>query len=236
MILLIILLPLSFILKAKKNNDNKSNNNLKIKVISTKKDEPVDFAFKIWWIAVKTNDKNEIAKILELKDIQACNWESGIENAYDDMVFITPQIGEWTIAVGRGLLPGDSKESIEKLEIILNKLSSKFGEAQFFGSHRIVDFYNWMKSTNGKIDRIYSYSGYYGENIKIYGEPTEVEKNLKLYNSFLEEANTDEYLEQEDLVYPGEDLFLEIAESWSINPSKLSERDDIKDELGIIGK
>lgn len=151
-------------------------------------------------------------------------------------MFITPQIGEWTLAVGMGLPLGDSQESIEKLEKVLNELSSEFGEAQFFGTHRVVEYHNWMKSVNGKMERVYSYVGESMENIKVYGEPTEPERNLNLFNSLSEEAKSDEYYDREDLDYADEELVMKIAEYWSVNPTKLTERTDIKNELGILGK
>ena len=206
------------------------------KEILTEQDKPIDFGYKIVWIAVKTDNKSELSKILGLKNSKPSNWKSGIENACENSVFITPQIGEWTLAVGMGLPLGDSQESIEKLEKMLNKLSSELGEAQFFGTHRVVEYHNWMKSVNGKIERIYSYVGESMENIKVYGNPTEPEKGLNLFNSLSEEAKSDEYFDREDLDFADEELVMKIAENWSINPTLLTERTDIKNELGILGK
>jgi hypothetical protein len=206
------------------------------KKVLTEQDIPIDFGYKIIWIAVKTDNKSELSKILGLKNSKPSNWKSGIENAYENSVFITPQIGDWTLAVGMGLPLGDSQESIEKLEKILNELSSEFGEAQFFGTHRVVEYHNWMKSVNGKMERVYSYVGESMENIKVYGKPTEPESKLNLFNSLSEEAKSDEYYDREDLDYADEELVMKIAEYWSVNPTKLTERTDIKNELGIIGK
>ena len=206
------------------------------KQILSEQDKPIDFGYKIVWIAIKTDNKSELSKILGLKNVKPSNWTSGIENAYDNGVFITPQIGDWTLAVGMGLPLGDNKESIEKLEKVLNELSSEFGEAQFFGTHRVVEYHNWMKSVNGKMERIYSYVGESMENIKVFGNPTETEKELKLFNSLSEEAKSDEYFDREDLDYADEELVMKIAENWSINPTKLTERTDIKNELGMVGK
>lgn len=208
----------------------------KLGEISKTLDKPIDFGYKIVWIAVKTDNKTEIANILGLKDLQPSNWKSGIEYAYENSVFITPQIGEWTLAVGMKLPQGDTLESIEKLEKILNTLSSKFGEAQFLGTHRVVEYHNWMKSVNGKIERIYSYIGESGENIKVFGEMTAPEKGLNLVNSLSVEAKSESYWEREDLDYPDEELVMKIAENWSVNPTKLTERTDIKNELGFIAK
>jgi hypothetical protein len=208
----------------------------KSKLILTEMDKPIGFGYKTVWIAVKTDNKQRIAEILNLKNATPSNWKSGIENSYDDSVYITPQIGEWTLATGMKLVSGDSKENIEELEKTLNKLSLEFGEAQLFGTHRVVEYHNWMKSINGKTERIYAYIGESGENIKVYGDPTEIEKDLNLFNSFSKEAEDENYWEREDLIYADEELLMKISESWSVNPTKLTERNDIKNELGLLYK
>ena len=204
--------------------------------ISSEKDNPVDFGYKNVWIAVKTDNKKRISEVLELKNVQPSNWKSGIETAYNDGIFITPQIGEWTLAVGMKLVNDANLENINKLENILNKLSSEFGEAQSFGTHRVVEYHHWIKSVNGKTTRVYSYIGESGENFKVFGELTEPETDLNLFNSLSKESELDEYWEREDLDYADEELVMKIAENWSVNPTKLTERTDIKNELGIIGK
>ena len=203
--------------------------------ILTNPDKPIDFGYKTVWIAVKTDNKERIAEILELKNIQSSNWKSGIESAYNNGIFITPLIGQWTLAVGIKLSNGELKD-INKLEKTLNKLSSEFGEAQSFGTHRVVEYHHWIKSINGKITRTYSYIGESGENIKVFGELTEPENGLNLINTFSKEAEAENYWEREDLDYADEELVMKIAENWSINPTKLTERKDIKNELGLIGK
>ncbi|WP_298311332.1 hypothetical protein [uncultured Aquimarina sp.] len=72
----------------RKELETKSKSN----TIKTNLDEPIGFGYKICWIAVKTDKKEELAEILKLKNTQPANWESGMENAYDKGVFITPQI------------------------------------------------------------------------------------------------------------------------------------------------
>ncbi len=135
-----------------------------------------------------------------------------------------------------GLPTSDTLESIEILENLLNNLSSKYGEAHFFGTHRVVEYHNWMKSINGKIERVYAYIGESNQNIKVSGQLTLPEKKLTLFNSLSKEAKSNTYWDREDLDYPDEELVMKIAENWSINPVKLSQRTDIKQELGLIGK
>lgn len=166
---------------AKRNGVTATYNSKEIEV-SKNPDEPIDFGYKMVWIAIKINNKERVAAILELKNIQNSNWKSGIETAYNDGIFITPSIGDWTLAVGIKLANGEL-EDINKLEKILNKLSSKFGEAQSFGTHRVVEYHHWMKSVNGQITRTYAYLGESGENIKVFGELTTPELGLNLINT-----------------------------------------------------
>jgi len=130
----------------------------------------------------------------------------------------------------------DNPEGIKELKKTLNVLSTEFGEAQSFATHRIVEYHHWLKSTNGETTRIYSYIGERGENITVFGELTEPEIGLNLFNSLSEEAESDQYWEREDLDYADEQLVMKIAEKWSVNPTKLTERTDIKNESGIVGK
>lgn len=228
---------IAFFVIRNQNSNKEKIVKFKVPNSSIQTDSVTDFGYKMVWIAVKTSQKNRLAEIINLKRIRNVNWEVGIETAYDDGIFITPQIGEWTLIVGTGLPnKGDTKENIVELENLLNALSAEFGEAQFFGTHRVVEFHNWMKSTNGKMERIYSYVGESMESIKVFGVPTKAEEGLELFNSLSEDAKNDTYFEREDLTYADEMLVMDIAEKWSINPTKLSERTDIKDELGLAGK
>lgn len=59
---------------------------------------------------------------------------------------------------------------------------------------------------------------------------------MKLVNTFSEEAKNKAYYENEKLIYPDEDLVMQVAEHWSINPSKLEERKDIEPSLGLLGQ
>ena len=126
-------------------------------------------------------------------------------------MFITPQIGDWILAIGEGIPAGDSEESVREVKEILEKLSKEFAEAQFFCTHRVVEFHCWIKAENGIVKRVYSYLGERGENIAIEGEPTEAESNYNLINTFSEEAKQDDYYDREDLEYPDEELVMEIA-------------------------
>lgn len=213
----------------------KSIQSKKIDLIDTTEDAPISFGYKNMWFAIKTDNQLAVAEILGLRSLTQSNWKSGIENAYSGSIFITPAVDNWILAVGLGLPSGDTKESLDIVKKYLKKLSEEFEEAHFFCTHRIVEYHCWVKSTNGEIDRLYSYLGESGENVEILGEPTEAEKVYELVNTFSEEAIDDTYWDREDLTIPDEELVMEIANEWSIDPTKLEEQKDING-LGLLGR
>ncbi|MCG8700540.1 MAG: hypothetical protein MI922_20970, partial [Bacteroidales bacterium] len=153
----------------------------------------------------------------------------------NNAVFITPPIGDWILAVGEGIPAGDTDKSVKEIKLILKQLSAEFNDAQFFCTHRVVEFHCWMKAENGNVTRVYSYLGESGENLCIEGKPTDAEKDYNFINTFSEDAKQDDYFEREDLDYPDEEIVNEIAEKWSVNPTTLEDRSDIKG-LGLVGE
>ena len=203
--------------------------------IDTTLDSPEDFGYKMTWMAVKTDDKQGLAEQIGLHSVQATNWASGITNAYKNGIYITPQIGEWTLILGNTLIDSQDSNDFTELENLLNHLSKTYGEAQFFGTHRVVEYHHWMRSVNGEIQRAYAYIGESGETLQSTGNLTPVETELNLYNSLEEDPNPDAYYEDEYYEYPDEDFVMKMAEYWSVNPNQLSKRKDIKNELGLTG-
>ncbi|WP_276975780.1 hypothetical protein [Flavobacterium filum] len=199
-------------------------------------DSAVSFGYKCVWFAVKTDKKNKLAEILKLKNLSECNWKVGIDKAYNGAVFITPAIDGWTLVCGWGLPHGDSKEGIEEVKFILQALSKEFGDAQYFSTHRVTAYHCWMKATNGQVVRVYSFLGESGENLAIEGKPTKFEQTLKLVNTFSDEAKNEEYFEGEDLDWPDEELLMQVAGHWSIDPTKIEERNDIAAGLGLLAQ
>jgi len=235
-IIVLVVFSIWYAKKVDNNPDHKLHKSSYQKVaVDTSEDNPVGFGYKCMWIAVKTNNQQKVSELIELQDQQEANWESGIDLAYGGYIYITPVVDNWILIVGNGLPSGDTEESSGEIKILLRKLSKEFGEAQFFGTHRVVDYHSWIKSTNGEIDRAYTYIGESGENTEVLGEKTEFEKGFNLINTFSEEAQQDNYFEREDLFYPNEEFVMEIAGAWSINPTTLENRQDLKG-LGLIGQ
>lgn len=229
-----IVISVSIWIAKKKEKEEQELKQNAVPASDTVEDAPVSFGYKCVWFAIKSTDRDEVAKILGLKNPVESNWQKGIKEAFGGAVFITPPIDGWILAVGWGLPAGDSVEGMEKVTNLANILSLHFGEAQFFCTHRVVAYHCWMKSVNRKLERLYSYLGEKGENIAISGQLTDAEKDYNLINTFSEEAQSEDYFEREDLVYPDEEMVMEIAGAWSINPQLIEDNNNIKG-LGLLG-
>lgn len=200
---------------------------------------PEDFGYKNIWVTVKTKDKKKLADALGLRNQKASGWANGVDQAYKDKVFITPAVGQWTMALGWGLLcPGlkGSEDELRCYKDIINRLSLIFGEAELFVTHRVSEYHFWAKSVNGKIVRLYFYIGASGENIDVEGAPTPVEQKLHLGNTLSPEAKRDpNYADRTDLTFPDEEVVMKVAGYWSVNPSRLTERKDVAVGMGLLG-
>ncbi len=205
---------------------------IKKEMDKTTPDLPLGFGYKISWMAVKTKNIQMLSQLLKLKKTSICNWKYGINAAYENSIFITPSIDGWALVCGNELPDGDSNE----IQEILITLSKEFHEAQFFSTHRVTEYHCWIKAVEGKVIRIYSYVGESGENISVNGKLTDFEKKFNLINTFSKEAEDSNYFDREDLTIPDEELVMQIAGNWSLNPTTLNERADLPLSLGILGK
>ena len=102
---------------------------VEMKYITTKEpipDTPVSFGYKCQWLAVKTDNQEEVVKVLGLVNPRKSNWEDGIKMAYSGKIFVTPQIDSWILVVSSDMLSSNQSEDDINLGII-NKLSKEFG-------------------------------------------------------------------------------------------------------------
>ncbi len=63
-------------------------------------DAPVAFGPRMSWLAVETTDTQAVAEALEVREPRSATWARGIEAAHRGAVFLTPPLGDWTLAVG----------------------------------------------------------------------------------------------------------------------------------------
>lgn len=208
---------------------------LRVAAEYTVPDTPVSFGYKCKWLAVYTTETKKLADWVGLKDAQTCNWKAGIEYAYEDRVFISPPVDGWSFIISaRQLTNAENQQSVDLIKAMLQDLSREFSRAQYFGSYRGVSFDCWMKAENGQIERAYGYVD--GENTVVEGDPTAVERQYNLVNTFsVELAEAPNYYDRTDLEYPDESMTMEVAGAWSVNPQDLERRTDIGVGLGLVG-
>ena len=231
LVFLILRSILRFIIPSDR-TDHQPPSNLTYTAAMSEPDRPTSFGYKGTWLAVKGNDPQEIAAATGIRKLQPCNWAIGIESAYRDAVFVTPPIDGWVLLPGvAGSFPdADSNDGITEVKKLLNDLSIRFGEAQYFGTHRGVGYVSWLRSINGEIIRAYAHAD--GNTLIVEGQPTPIEQQYQLVNTLSEEPG---YQEREDLTYACEEEVMTIAGAWSVNPSTLHERHDLPAGLGLLG-
>jgi hypothetical protein len=191
-------------------------------------DLPIGFGYKNKWLAIKSTNNAEVAEFLNIQNIEIVNWEMGVNAGYGSKVFITPPLNGWVLVLGVDISDVDAIETKELLESV----SKTFGECQIFSTHRVSDYHFWALAKQGEIMRMYAIAG--AELLVMYGEPTEVEQKYKLIDMFPDDGIDDSFWENENLTFPDEELVMEIAESWSINPTKIEELNNVEG-LGLTG-
>jgi hypothetical protein len=173
---------------------------------------PEAFGSKTGWIAVRSTDPKAVAESLPVKSQTPASWHDGIEAVYRDgrSVFVTPPVTGWLCVVGDWAAGTGERQSVEKIAKIISDLSSRFGEAHGYATHRTVEYHHWILAKAGQIVRCFAYIGESGEILCQSGSVTSAENKLR-YASL----PPDQWL-------PDEQDVMTIASGWSFDPSKLS--------------
>lgn len=177
----------------------------------TAPDKPLSFGYKTCWLCVKSVDSMDVINRLGLKDPRESSWRSGL--ASSEGVFVTPPLDGWVCVIGYGMADGSLFEDSEKLERVL----SLFDEAQYFSSHRVVDYYAWARAENGVMTRCYAWCPDSGGAFLSFGEFTPEEEALGF----------DEFPQTEDEDWessPDEESVVKLAAAWGLDPF-LGDRD-----------
>ncbi len=98
-----------------------------------------------------------MAAALELVETQATTWAEGVVAAYHGSVFVTPPVGDWTLALSTAFLPQAFASAA--LKALLERLSRAFGEAQYFCTHADIDLHAWSRACEGRLVRGYGWLG-----------------------------------------------------------------------------
>lgn len=199
-------------------------------------DDPRGFGFKNTWWAIPSADTAAIVDTIGLQNAQPANWQTGIRYAYEDSVFVTPPIKNWTLITGFQLPPSGQNARDEVLQPLL-ELSETFSTALVFSTHRIVGYHVWAKAVAGTLIRGYGYLGESGQTLWDEGAltPEEVELEFAFFDERCYEAGDDSYWEREDLTFADEMNVMDIARLWSVSPDDLEVYKPKERSLGVLG-
>lgn len=221
---------------------------------------PVGFGPKGAWIAARGMSAEKLASALGLTSVTSTSWQLGLERSYsprglqalDSMqavrnsefqfpetssVFVAPPIDGWTLAVGQRLAFFRSfafkrirrDRDPEKLLPFLEALSKEGGSVQYFFTHRVPETHVWAWAESGRIVRAYGYSGERGEIMFDVGTVTAGERALGLNL-----PGSDDDLGSGTKTPPDERTVIDVAGKWSVDPTRLAERNDVAPS-GLIG-
>jgi len=191
-------------------------------------DAPKSFGYKMSWLAVKTQDTERLSRVLGIGSGRTANWADGIASVYsevgtDNDIFISPPVGEWTFVVGVALPHPLGASFLDKCTPLLEELSSKFGEAHYYFSFPLLDFYAWAKAVDGQMVRAFAT----GDEGIIWNRGRLTPEERKLNLRFFELRGISSRkgdVGGNMMLVPTEAQVLELAGRWSLDPSRLDER------------
>ena len=167
---------------------------------------PGPFGYKTAWYAIKGEPSYSVIQKLGLEKLCAANWESGIGYIYntsDGEVFVSPVVEGYVLVIG---LNGDHD--------MVKKHAALFDELQYFGNHRVADYYAWAMFSNGNLTRSYSSCGDTGE-FWVEGKITAEEIELGFDKFPVKEICDDDY---DKFEFADEAAVLKIAKAWGVDP------------------
>lgn len=213
--------------------------------LSSIPDVPQPFGFKSTWLAVRTENTKAVFDAMGLSRETISNWDTGIKFSYNrDIpktlipVFVTPSVNGWVFVLTGLGIGSDSAENTAKLEALLSQLSQQFGEAQYFGSYRVVGYVAWYRAIDGEITRGFSFAD--GTLFANVGQTLQSEIDAGLFDmtEMNEEALWEAMLKAEEesqIYYFNEEQPMKIAERWSVNPLYLKDIDGLGSATGLAG-
>lgn len=188
--------------------------------ISAVIDEPVAFGYKIAWLAIRSTDTRHVARVVGLLELQAANWETGLEAAFRRQgVFVSPPVEGWIFVAGIQLPEPAPAARLAAWEPWIRRVAQEFSQVQYFGNHRVTSFHAWARFVDGRETRIFSSAD--GEIYVDRGSPAAAEKPWTQ--------------EDDKCCLPDEEDVLRVAAEWGVSPMTLEDRDYPRG-VGLLGK
>lgn len=172
------------------------------------------FGYKFAWLAVRTDDVPEVARALGLRNARWLPWSFGIGEAHGgDLIAITPAIDGWVLVLGERLFDWHANN------FMIAEISKRFGEAQYFITHRVSDAHHWSRWIDGRAIRSMDHLDGFVQN----GESTEIEGNLLL-----------PLYRDNDWINVDEGCVMRVAGEWSVDPTSLQDK-GIRESHVLVG-
>ncbi len=215
------------------------------------------FGPRVAWLALDCTDTEAVARALDLRGARDATWAEGVEAAYRSAAFVTPPLGDWTLAVSTALFPPDRVEVFVKP--LLERLSRQFGDAQYFCTQRDLELHAWARR-KGQLVRGYGWLGQRGLTLWDEGARTKEERDLGFHffdpSSICEspkhgskgERDRDAHImkgplpvvkpseggARKDPPVPDESCVMQLALLWSVDPTIL-DRAYKEPAMGLLG-
>ncbi len=192
-------------------------------------DSPHPFGYEMSWIAVLCSDTEAVLDALEIKGETASNWNNGIGTVYDhwlgpDHVFVSPPVDGWTFVISVGLPHPVSFGYVDKCTPLLAKLAREFVDVQYYFSYPALRFFSWVRFRDGRLLRAFASTDEGVIWSKGQASRAEQALGLKLFE-FRGVRGRHGDAGTEIVMSPTEEQVMQIARSWSRDPTKLKASD-----------
>jgi hypothetical protein len=183
---------------------------------------PEPFGFKMQWVSVRCESVDEVVRALSLRSPRKASWKAGIDCAYQlKEAFVAPPVQGWISIVGFGIGDFDPQDSVAAAKRRIGMVTPHFQTVCAFATHRVVEYHQWIRATDGRINRCFAYLGERGEVLCNEGNVTDVERHLTFGGK-----PPGEWV-------PDEQDVMTVARGWSYDPSTLSAA-SAKPAFGVI--
>ncbi len=174
---------------------------------------PQAFGQRTAWLAA-TCPPQVLIEAMGLRQVQPCTWEDGL--AGHRGVFVTPQVGDYTFAVGLPYPDPESDAVSDPLLLFVESLSQRARRVAYFAADPLVGLAAWALAEEGTIVRAYAYLGEMAVTLWRLGMRTDAEATLPaFFDSGDDDADDPAYWQRSDLTYPEPEHVLEMARAWT---------------------
>lgn len=172
------------------------------------------------WLAARCSP-DVLLPQMGLRRVKPCTWEDGLSKTA--RVFVTPRMGDWTLAWGLPEPDPESDAVSDPLLLFVEGLSQRCGRVAYFASNPGSGLAAWALAEEGTIARAFAYLGELAVTLWRLGLRSPEERALpEFFDSGDEEADDPAYWQRADLVYPEAEHVLQMARAWTIDPSGLT--------------